>query len=116
MHPAIRYLALCVVLAGCERNLDLPDCTEAFSPTDYGKYSVDTNQGLATDAKGTVWYRCMAGQTFAGKRCTGTPLYLTRSEADSFARDFSEKAGRPFRLPSKSEAQAIVESSCGMNI
>jgi hypothetical protein len=112
MRASLWTLSLCLVLAGCDRNIDLPDCTTQFDPTDYGKYLVDTNQGLATDAQGNVWYRCKAGQTFRGKRCLGDPVYLTRTEADSFARDFSEKVGMPFRLPTKSEVKSIIESSC----
>lgn len=101
-----------LMLTGCERNVDKIDCVDAFSPTEYGKFIVDPSLGIATHSSGDVWYRCQAGQSFRGKKCLGEPLKLTRQEADSYLRDFSDKSGERWRLPTQSEFKRIIESSC----
>ena len=101
-----------VLIMGCDRNIDKPDCSKIFSPQDYGKFIVNGTTGIAQHASGDVWYRCKAGQSFRGKKCLGDALKLTRREADSYLRDFSEKSGETWRLPTKSEFKKILESSC----
>lgn len=111
MRRLIPVLA-CLLLAGCGRELDRPDCNANTAPDDYGRFIVNASTGMAQHASGSVWYRCMAGQSFRGKKCLGKPLELTRQEADSYLRDFSNKSGEVWRLPTKSEFKDITESRC----
>ena len=111
----LRVLITCltlVLLTGCDRNIDQPDCGSTIQPQDYGRFIVDGSDGLARHISGTVWYRCAAGQSFRGKKCLGESLALTRSEADAYVREFSEKSGETWRLPTKDEFEQITESSC----
>jgi hypothetical protein len=101
-----------IMLIGCERRGEQPNCTETFSPQDYGRFMVNETQGLAQHISGTVWYRCKAGQSFQGKKCLGEPFEMTRIEADSYLQDFSKKSGEQWRLPTKSEFKEIIEKSC----
>ena len=98
----LRVLITCLTLVlftGCDRNIDQPDCGSTIQPQDYGRFIVDGSDGLARHISGTVWYRCAAGQSFRGKKCLGESLALTRSEADAYVGEFSEKSGEAWRLP-----------------
>lgn len=111
----MRILVACItllLLTSCDRSTELPDCVDAKSPKDYGKFIVNPTTGLAQHVSGSVWYRCMAGQSFRGKKCLGQPLELTKAEADSYLRDFSHKTGERWRLPTKNEFEEILETSC----
>jgi len=111
----MRILVACItllLLAGCERSRDLPDCVDVKSPKDYGKFIVNPTTGLAQHVSGSVWYRCMAGQSFRGKKCLGEPLELTKIEAESYLRDFSNKSGEKWRLPTQDEFEDILETTC----
>ena len=111
----MRILVACItllLLTGCERSRELPDCANVKSPKDYGKFIVNPTTGLAQHVSGSVWYRCMAGQSFRGRKCLGEPLELTKSEAESYLRDFSHKSGENWRLPSKDEFEEILETTC----
>ena len=111
----MRILVACItllLLTGCERSRELPDCVDVKSPKDYGKFIVNPTTGFAQHVSGSVWYRCMAGQSFRGKKCLGDPLELTKSEAESYLRDFSYKSGENWRLPSKDEFEEILETTC----
>lgn len=105
-------LAILVIATGCDRKIDQVDCGDAIGPQDYGKFVVNTEQGLAQHISGTVWYRCAAGQSFRGKKCLGDSLAVTRKEADLYAQEFSEKSGEKWRLPTKIEFKQIIEDSC----
>ena len=111
MRVLIACIAL-IVLAGCDRSRELPDCVDVKSPKDYGKFIVNPTAGLAQHVSGSVWYRCMAGQSFRGKKCLGEPLELTKIEAESYLRDFSQKSGENWRLPSQNEFEEILETTC----
>jgi hypothetical protein len=89
------------LITGCDRNIDQPDCGSTIQPQDYGRFIVDGSEGLARHISGTVWYRCAAGQSFRGKKCLGESLALTRSEADAYVREFSEKSGETWRFQPK---------------
>ena len=89
MRILIAIMAL-LALTGCDRSRELPDCRDVQSPKDYGKFLVNPTTGLAQHVSGTIWYRCMAGQSFRGKKCLGEPLELSLSEAKSYLRDFHE--------------------------
>ena len=111
----LRVLITCVtlvLLTGCDRSIDQPDCGSTIQPQDYGRFIVDGSDGLARHISGTVWYRCAAGQSFRGKKCLGESLALTRSEADAYVREFSEKSGEIWRLPTRDEFEQITENSC----
>ncbi len=111
----MRILVACItllLLAGCERSRELPDCVDVKSPKDYGKFIVNPTTGLAQHVSGSVWYRCMAGQSFRGKKCLGDPLELTKIEAESYLRDFSNKSGEKWRLPTQDEFEEILETTC----
>jgi hypothetical protein len=101
-----------LLVSGCERSRELPDCIDVKSTKDYGKFIVNPTTGLAQHVSGTVWYRCMAGQSFRGKKCLGKPLELTRIEAESYLRDFANKSGERWRLPTQDEFEAIFEGTC----
>ena len=101
-----------LVLTGCDRSRELPDCKDVKSPKDYGNFLVDPTAGLAQHVSGSIWYRCMAGQSFRGKKCLGEPLELSLSEAESYLRDFSRKSGEKWRLPTKDEFEEILETTC----
>lgn len=111
MRILVAFIAL-ILLSGCDRSRERPDCVNVKSPKDYGKFIVNPTTGLAQHVSGSVWYRCMAGQSFRGKKCLGETLELTRSEADSYLRDFSHKSGEVWRLPTKGEFQEILETTC----
>jgi hypothetical protein len=101
-----------LLLVGCDRSRELPDCVNVKSPKDYGKFIVNPTTGLAQHVSGSVWYRCMAGQSFRGKKCLGEPLELTKIEAESYLRDFSNKSGEKWRLPTQDEFEEILETTC----
>lgn len=101
-----------LLLVGCDRSRELPDCVNVKSPKDYGKFIVNPTTGLAQHVSGSVWYRCMAGQSFRGKKCLGDPLELTKIEAESYLRDFSNKSGETWRLPTQDEFEEILETTC----
>ena len=101
-----------LLLVGCDRSRELPDCVNVKSPKDYGKFIVNPTTGLAQHVSGSVWYRCMAGQSFRGKKCLGEPLELTKIEAESYLRDFSNKSGETWRLPTQDEFEEILETTC----
>ncbi len=111
----MRILITCMtllLLVGCDRSRELPDCVNVKSPKDYGKFIVNPTTGLAQHVSGSVWYRCMAGQSFRGKKCLGEPLELTKIEAESYLRDFSNKSGEKWRLPTQDEFEEILETTC----
>mgnify|MGYP001555987519 CR=1 FL=1 len=111
----MRILITCMtllLLVGCDRSRELPDCVNVKSPKDYGKFIVNPTTGLAQHVSGSVWYRCMAGQSFRGKKCLGEPLELTKIEAESYLRDFSNKSGEKWRLPTQDEFEEILEKTC----
>jgi len=111
----MRILITCMtllLLVGCDRSRELPDCVNVKSPKDYGKFIVNPTTGLAQHVSGSVWYRCMAGQSFRGKKCLGDPLELTKIEAESYLRDFSNKSGETWRLPTQDEFEEILETTC----
>ena len=111
----MRILVACItllLLTSCDRSTALPDCVDAKSPKDYGKFIVNPTTGLAQHVSGSVWYRCMAGQSFRGKKCLGQPLELTKAEADSYLRDFSHKTenagGCQLKMSSKRFSRLLV--------
>jgi hypothetical protein len=111
MRILITWMTL-LLLVGCDRSRELPDCVNVKSPKDYGKFIVNPTTGLAQHVSGSVWYRCMAGQSFRGKKCLGDPLELTKIEAESYLRDFSNKSGETWRLPTQDEFEEILETTC----
>ena len=52
------------------------------------------------------------GTIIQGKKCLGEPLELTKVEAESYLRDFSQKTGEEWRLPTQDEFDEILETSC----
>ena len=116
LNGAIRVrlclLVIALTLVGCDRKIGQPYCGDVTSPQDYGKFVVDAEKGLAQHISGTVWYRCAAGQSFRGKKCIGDSVRVTRAAADDYIREFSEKSGEQWRLPTKEEFESIVEEHC----
>ena len=105
-------VGMILIFSGCERKIELPNCVDTFSPKDYGRFLVNTTKGLAQHVSGSVWYRCVAGQTFRGRKCLGDPIRMTRLEAENYVQEFSEKTGETWRLPSSDEFKKLIETSC----
>ena len=103
----------CVLLMGCDRSIDKPNCSSMFSNGEYGRFQVDTAAGVAFDPKTKItWYRCAAGQTYSGVHCRGEALKLTKKQTASYIEDFSAKTERIWRTPTKSEMLEIMETKC----
>jgi hypothetical protein len=101
-----------LLLSGCQRYQDVPQCSEAISEGFTGYFKLDDN-GLAVDqVTGTTWYRCSAGQRYQGGQCVGWPLLLGLADAHAYAEEFSRASGRKWRLPTQGEMATIVVDSC----
>ena len=46
------------------------------------------------------------------QKCIGDSVRVTRAAADDYIREFSEKSGEQWRLPTKEEFESIVEEHC----
>lgn len=104
--------SMAVLLASCDNYRVAEKCTDHIPRGDKGKFATDAS-GLAKDIEtGTTWYRCAAGKRFSNYRCKGESLHLNWDEATDYAREFSEKSGIQWRLPTNNEMKSLVESSC----
>ena len=96
-----------LLLSGCQRYQDVPQCSEAISEGFTGYFKLDDN-GLAVDqVTGTTWYRCSAGQRYQGGQCVGRPLLLGLADAHAYAEEFSRASGRKWRLPTQGEMATV---------
>lgn len=104
--------ALALSLSSCDYYAQLPNCDEYFKNKPSHSFSTD-NRGLAEDKNtGLLWYRCSAGQSYKNSECKGETLHLNWDEAVAFAKEFSEKSGKKWRIPSKKELKSIMVNKC----
>ena len=74
-----------VILIGCSRYEEIPQCSVAIKEGFTGYFKVSSN-GLAVDQiTGQTWYRCNAGQRYQNGQCVGQALHLSQSEAMAYA-------------------------------
>ena len=101
-----------VILIGCSRYEEIPQCSVAIKEGFTGYFKVSSN-GLAVDQiTGQTWYRCNAGQRYQNGQCVGQALHLSQSEAMAYAEEFSKASGRKWRLPTQGEMATINLSEC----
>lgn len=101
-----------VGLSSCDNYRVDEKCKDHIPRGDKGKFVTDAS-GLAKDIEtGTTWYRCAAGKTFSNYRCKGENLTLNWDDATDFAKEFSQKSGIKWRLPTNDEMKSIIEESC----
>lgn len=55
-----------------------------------------------------AWSRCLVGQRWTGKTCSGAPELLRHTEALARARALAQQTGLPWRLPRVPELQHLV--------
>ncbi|MDB4077617.1 DUF1566 domain-containing protein [Porticoccaceae bacterium] len=105
-------LAMLLLLASCDGYRVAEKCSDYIPRGDKGKFVTDTT-GIAKDIEtGTTWYRCAAGMRFSNFRCKGDTLNLSWDDATEYAKEFSEKSGVEWRLPTNDEMKSIIEPSC----
>ena len=114
-NSIIKTAVICVLalfVSSCDYYAQSPDCGDYFRNNPVNSFSTD-NRGLAQD-KSTklLWYRCAAGQSYKNSECKGKALHLNWDEAMAFAKEFSEKSGKKWRLPSKKELKSIMVNQC----
>jgi hypothetical protein len=104
--------ALFLLLAACDRYTEVPLCGSYFAEGDNGSFVLE-NDGTARDSRtGTRWYRCNAGQRFAGGQCLGNVMQATRADAQAYAKEFSEASGKVWRLPTLREMGTLKQTAC----
>ena len=104
--------AALVLLAGCQRYENTPQCAEVTSAGYTGYFEV-SDDGLARDrVTGTRWYRCNAGERFQDGQCVGKSVNLPLAEAFAYAEEFSRASGRQWRLPTQDEMETLRLDHC----
>lgn len=100
------------LLSGCDRHRAATTCASHFQPGPQPGFVLD-GQGSALDTNtGTRWFRCNAGQRFAGGQCVGETAYLSLEEAKRYAQEFSAASGKAWRLPTQREMASLKQSAC----
>jgi len=109
---ALTLCGLCLFIGACDvydADMKCADVIEAYDKTGF----ITDEEGLATDIEtGTRWFRCPAGKRFVNYRCKGEALYLSWDEATNYAKEFSEKSGMRWRLPTNREMKSIMRADC----
>lgn len=107
------YFALMVSVGACGVKDDTQDCGAHFLGKPPSQAFELNEEGLARHIEsGTIFYRCAAGQAYRAGRCIGTPLGLSKIDADLFIDEFSTKSKQPWRLPTQQELKRIVVKEC----
>lgn len=73
-------------------------------------------EALVDRAAGIAWARCVEGQPWDGRRCSGTPEHLTHAQARSAAARRHAADGLPWRLPRVTELQRLARSARGTTL
>ena len=96
-------------LIGCDIHKAELKCEDSIEAYDKQRFEGHTDElGSAVDpTTGITWYRCPAGKRFVNYVCRGDTLRLSWDESLAFAREFSEKSGVVWRLPTKKEMKSI---------
>ena len=106
-------LVLVFSLSACGVKDDIQDCGSYFLGKPPSQAFELNEEGLARHIEsGTVFYRCAAGQAYRAGRCIGTPLGLSKIDADLFIEEFSTKSKQPWRLPTQQELKRITVNEC----
>lgn len=106
-------LVLVFSLSACGVKDDIQDCDTHFLGKPPSQAFELNEEGLARHIEsGTVFYRCAAGQAYRAGRCIGTPLGLSKIDADLFIEEFSTKSKQPWRLPTQQELKRITVNEC----
>lgn len=106
-------LVLVFSLSACGVKDDIQDCDTHFLGKPPSQAFELNEEGLARHIEsGTVFYRCAAGQAYRTGRCIGTPLGLSKIDADLFIEEFSTKSKQPWRLPTQQELKRISVNEC----
>ena len=109
------FLLFCVLaLSSCDFRSP-QDCLTVFQkrPDLLSNFSLEKN-GLANKAGSPLsWSRCPAGmQISSPNTCSGNPLFLNFDQAQTYAKDISDKSGQTIRLPTQREMESITENMC----
>ncbi|MBV31857.1 MAG: hypothetical protein CMK36_00250 [Porticoccaceae bacterium] len=100
------------LFAGCDLHEPEVKCEDQIKAYDKQDFVTD-ELGMAIDPKtGTRWFRCSGGKRFVNYRCQGEALYLSWDEATAYAKEFSEKSGIKWRLPTNQEMKSIIQPDC----
>jgi len=106
-------VALALTLGACGTKDDIQDCGAHFLGKPPSQAFELSEEGLARHIEsGTIFYRCAAGQAYRAGRCIGTPLALSKVDADLFIDEFSKKSKQLWRLPTQKEMKRIVVNQC----
>ena len=101
-----------ISLAGCDLHEPEIKCKDQIKAYDKQDFVTD-DLGMAVDPNtGTRWFRCSGGKRFVNYRCQGEALHLSWDEATAYAKEFSEKSGVKWRLPTNKEMKSIIQSDC----
>jgi hypothetical protein len=104
--------ALVFLLSACSRYGEVPSCRAYFAEGEHGAFVLQENGTAQDSLKQLHWYRCNAGQRFAGGQCLGNPLYATLADAQTYAQEFSAASGKQWRLPTVREMATLRQTSC----
>ena len=110
--PWIGLLLSVLVISACDIREVETKCDDAIEKYDKQRFITDELGSAIDPNTGIDWYRCSAGKRFVNYRCEGDTLWLSWDEAMAFAREFSQKSGVNFRLPTRKEMKSIIEPNC----
>jgi len=90
-----------------------PKCSTYFEThqTD-GNYQLMKN-GLTQDPlTGLTWFRCSAGQIWEDGQCKGSPILLSYTSAQDFAKSLKLAGFDDWRVPKIAEMSSLVHEEC----
>lgn len=111
-HRLLLPVALGLALAGCDRYMELPQCSSHFKPGDLGRLVAEGAASVRDPDSRLLWYRCNAGERFANGQCLGEALRLGLADARAYAQEFSAASGRTWRLPTQREMATLRQDAC----
>lgn len=104
---------LALWLTACGSSTDLPNCDMYLESEPPSTLFEADYKGFAKHLpSGTVFYRCVGGQSYRGERCFGDPLVLDYTEVQSYLEEFSVKTQLDWRLPTQKELRLIRMEQC----
>lgn len=105
-------LAAVLALTGCDRYIQRPQCGTHIQPGDLGNWTLGEAGTARQSGTKLVWYRCNAGERFAGGQCIGEAMMLTLDDAKAYVAEVAAASGKPWRLPTRSEMADLREEAC----
>lgn len=109
---AVLALFAALGVAGCDRHQRQPSCSALEAGELPAGWHLDVGGIARAPGSGLRWFRCNAGERFAGGQCVGEALLLNRADAEAYVQDFSRASGRPWRLPTRAEMNALRRTDC----